>query len=223
MISYLFRSWNRPIFDGSGSGSGSKRMLHRLQLQAKCAVSGSSGIPAAPVSSLTSTALSAEYSNRTWFKWHQNTDGLIDLRCVREGLIVIMCSFRSKAKQCSKWDDSSHKHTLQTFDVRWTIIGWRHIVIVMPDCPYLLNTVFFRMTILSTKLTLARSGGWCNPPWVFLSWTPHRLEDRAEILHSLWGILCGTFGEKNWSGQVRSRSYDVIRGTTFARFQRNRE
>ena len=42
------------------------------------------------------------------------------------------------------------------------------------------------------------------PPWVFLSWTPHRLEDRAEILHSLWGILCGTFG-KNYlvgSGQV---------------------
>ena len=26
-----------------------------------------------------------------------------------------------------------------------------------------------------------------------------------------------------WSGHVRSRSYDVIRGTTFARFQRNRE
>ena len=48
-------------------------------------------------------------------------------------------------------------------------------------------------------------GGWCNPPpWVFLSWTPHRLEDRAEIFHSLWGILCATFGEKNLvgSGQV---------------------
>ena len=29
--------------------------------------------------------------------------------------------------------------------------------------------------------------------------------------------------KKIWSGQVRSRSYDVIRGTTFARFQRNRE
>ena len=51
-------------------------------------------------------------------------------------------------------------------------------------------------------------GGWCNPPppppWVFLSWTPHRLEDRAEIFHSLWGILCATFGEKKLvgSGQV---------------------
>ena len=43
-----------------------------------------------------------------------------------------------------------------------------------------------------------------TPPWVFLSWTPHRLEDRAEIFHSLWGIFCGTFGEKNLvgSGQV---------------------
>ena len=55
-------------------------------------------------------------------------------------------------------------------------------------------------------LTLARSGGGLMqpPPWVFLSWTPHRLEDRAEIFHSLWGILCGTFGEKNLvgSGQV---------------------
>ena len=57
------------------------------------------------------------------------------------------------------------------------------------------------------QLTLARSGGGVDatpPPWVFLSWTPHRLEDRAEIFHSLWGILCATFGEKNLvrSGQV---------------------
>ena len=56
-------------------------------------------------------------------------------------------------------------------------------------------------------LTLARSGGGLMqppPPWVFLSWTPHRLEVRAEIFHSLWGIFCGTFGEKNLvgSGQV---------------------
>ena len=58
-----------------------------------------------------------------------------------------------------------------------------------------------------SALTLARSGGggWCNPPpWVFLSWTQHRLEDRAENFHSLWGILCATFGEKKLvgSGQV---------------------
>ena len=56
------------------------------------------------------------------------------------------------------------------------------------------------------RLTLARSGGVDAPPppWVFLSWTSHRLEDRAEIFHNLWGILCATFGEKNLvgSGQV---------------------
>ena len=33
----------------------------------------------------------------------------------------------------------------------------------------------------------------------------------------LWGILCAAFGKKVWSGQVRSLSYDVIRGTTFAK------
>ena len=52
-----------------------------------------------------------------------------------------------------------------------------------------------------------RGGGLMQPPppWVFLSWTPHRLENRAEIFHSLWGILCATFGEKKklvGSGQV---------------------
>ena len=29
------------------------------------------------------------------------------------------------------------------------------------------------------------------------------------------GALCATFGEKIWSGHVRSRSYDVTKGTTF--------
>ena len=51
-----------------------------------------------------------------------------------------------------------------------------------------------------------RGGGDATPPppWGFLSWTPHRLEDRAENFHSLWGILCANFGEKNLvgSGQV---------------------
>ena len=53
------------------------------------------------------------------------------------------------------------------------------------------------------KLTLARSGGLMQPSIVFLSWTPHRLENRAEIFHSLWGIFFATFGEKIVSlGQV---------------------
>ena len=30
----------------------------------------------------------------------------------------------------------------------------------------------------------------------FLRCTPNYESDRAEILHSLWGMLCATFGEK---------------------------
>ena len=75
-------------------------------------------------------------------------------------------------------------------------------------------------------LTLASGGGGgvdAIPPWVFLSCTPNRLEYHAEIFYSLWGVLCATFGEKNWSGQVRSRSYDVTKEQPSARFQRNHE
>ena len=35
------------------------------------------------------------------------------------------------------------------------------------------------------------------PPKVVLQCTPNYEADRAEILHSLWGILCATFGKKN--------------------------
>ena len=56
--------------------------------------------------------------------------------------------------------------------------------------------------------------GLLQPHMSFLSWTPHRLEYRAEIFRSLWGIFCTTLAKK-WSSQVRSRSYHVIRGTTF--------
>ena len=38
---------------------------------------------------------------------------------------------------------------------------------------------------------------------------------RAENFHSLWRVFCATFDENLSSGQVRSRSYDVIKGTTF--------
>ena len=42
-----------------------------------------------------------------------------------------------------------------------------------------------------------------QPPWVFLEWPPNDWVVRAEILHSLWGILCATFGKKmTGSGQV---------------------
>ena len=38
------------------------------------------------------------------------------------------------------------------------------------------------------------------------------------IWRNLRGILCSSFGEKTWSGHVRSRRYDVISGTTSKRF-----
>ena len=50
------------------------------------------------------------------------------------------------------------------------------------------------------------------PPLVFLEWPPNRRADRAEIWHSLWGIFYATLVRKMWPGQVRIRSYDVIRG-----------
>ena len=59
--------------------------------------------------------------------------------------------------------------------------------------------------------------GGATPPWVFLSWTPNRLEYHAEIFCTLWGVLCATLVKKIWSGQVRSRSYDVTKGTTFGK------
>ena len=34
------------------------------------------------------------------------------------------------------------------------------------------------------------------PPGVFLKWPPNRRADPAETLHSLWSVLCATFGEK---------------------------
>ena len=46
------------------------------------------------------------------------------------------------------------------------------------------------------KLTLALAGGSMRPPLIFLRCTPNYESDRAEILHSLWGILCAIFGEK---------------------------
>ena len=46
-------------------------------------------------------------------------------------------------------------------------------------------------------------GGWCHPPEVFLRCTPNYEADRAEILHSLWDILCATFGKKNLTGSCQ--------------------
>ena len=59
------------------------------------------------------------------------------------------------------------------------------------------------------------------PPEVVLRCTPNHEADRAEILHSLWGIPCATFSKKKiWPGHARSRSYDVTRGTRSGHFLR---
>ena len=57
--------------------------------------------------------------------------------------------------------------------------------------------------ITLTLASVGGGGGWCNPRRVFLEWPPNRWTDRAENLHSLWGILCAAFREKlTGSGQV---------------------
>ena len=56
-----------------------------------------------------------------------------------------------------------------------------------------------------------REGGWCTPP-------PPGVFRRAEFWGTLWDKPCATFGKKKWPGQVRSRSYDVIRRTTSGNF-----
>ena len=49
---------------------------------------------------------------------------------------------------------------------------------------------------LANKLTLALAGGGpCDPLRFFAMHAELYESDRAEILHSLWGILCATFGE----------------------------
>ena len=72
----------------------------------------------------------------------------------------------------------------------------------------------------SVCLTLARGEG-MQPPFMsffFLKWPQNRWADGDDILHGLWGILCATVGNKFWPDQVRSQSYDVMRGTASGRF-----
>ena len=48
-----------------------------------------------------------------------------------------------------------------------------------------------------------RGGVDATPPEVFLRCTPNYEADRAEILHTLWGILCATFGKKKLTGSCQ--------------------
>ena len=71
-------------------------------------------------------------------------------------------------------------------------------------------------------LTLARTGGGVGatpPPWGFSRIAKKTAaRSAAGFWATLWGKPCAIFGKKNWPGQVRSRSYDVIRGTTSGNF-----
>ena len=67
-------------------------------------------------------------------------------------------------------------------------------------------------------LTLALARGSMRPPWGFSRCTPNYEADRAEILHSLWGVLCAKLDKKFWPGHVMSRSYDVTSGTRSGHF-----
>ena len=49
-------------------------------------------------------------------------------------------------------------------------------------------------------LTLASGGGGGVQPPMSLEWPPKRWADRAEILHSLWGIFCAAFGKNKLTG-----------------------
>ena len=48
------------------------------------------------------------------------------------------------------------------------------------------------------------AGGSMRPLSFFLRCTPNYESDRAEILYSLWGILCATFGDKKKIDRVMS-------------------
>ena len=55
------------------------------------------------------------------------------------------------------------------------------------------------MSLMQSTLTLALAGGSMRPPPpedFFLRCTPNYEADCAEVLHSLWGIFCATFGKK---------------------------
>ena len=56
---------------------------------------------------------------------------------------------------------------------------------------------------LTLSLARVKGGGSMRPPEVFLRCTPNYEVDRAEISHSLWGILCATFGKKKLTGSCQ--------------------
>ena len=132
----------------------------------------------------------------------------------------------------------------------WWPQFWPHIKTTLVLSLELVNlsSAFFRLSMRCVVFELAGGGTYVPPPavrrWlrppavrgfprpVIDATPPHEFFWAGR--HIVWRIVLkfsiaygASFAQllvkKNWSGQVRSRSYDVIRGTTFARFQRNRE
>ena len=61
-----------------------------------------------------------------------------------------------------------------------------------------------KLCIHDDILTLALAGEVdATHPEVFLRCTPNYAADRAEILHSLWGILCATFDKEKLTGSCQ--------------------
>ena len=83
-------------------------------------------------------------------------------------------------------------------------IAWDHF----GTCADVFSGLYPVSRRLTLNLTLyprpCRGGGWCIPMSFFLKWPSNRWADRAEILHSSWGILCATFAKNDRATVVRS-------------------
>ena len=148
--------------------------------------------------------------------------------------LALQFLFRSFLDHFKRWSHRGKKNSkcrhLRTRGIVpnnfWT--NWASAKLIAPSkspCWYASKYVYHdlirpksRDDLSSRDLNPRPCRGDATPPVFFLRCTPNYEVDRAEILHSLWGILCATFGKKFWPGHVRSRSYDVTRGTRSGHF-----
>ena len=101
-------------------------------------------------------------------------------------------------------------------DLPWFLAHVRFILVSHTAICLLICVQKFQVDIL----TLARTGGgWCNPPWGFSRIAKKRRRVAPPGFGLPYGANLAQFlAKKIWPGQVRSRSYDVIRGTTSGNF-----
>ena len=111
-------------------------------------------------------------------------------------------------------------HSLSSKATGWHSRGHRLLRVALSEISGLGPKWAFA-TDIHRILTLARTGGgWCNPPpWGF----SQIAKKRRRVAPSGFGVpdganLAQLLVKKNWPCQVRSRSYDVIRGTTSGNF-----